>query len=72
MNTQMGSALPTEKLDKTNFASWEYKMHQYLFGQGYWSYVEGANESTQPRTCRPSSLGTSNELSALLSRIMRR
>ena len=35
MNTQMGSALPTEKLPMTNFASWEYKMHQYLVGQGY-------------------------------------
>ena len=44
MNTQMGSALPTEKLDRTNFASWEYKMHQYLVGQGYWSYIEGAHE----------------------------
>ena len=32
MNTQMGSALPSEKLDRNNFASWEYKMHQYLVG----------------------------------------
>ena len=39
----MWSALPTEKLDRNNFASWEYKMHQYLVGQGYWSYIEGAN-----------------------------
>ena len=45
MNTQMGSALPTEKLDRTNFAIWEYKMHQYLVGQGYWSYIEPAHES---------------------------
>ena len=30
MNTQMGSALPREKLDRNNFASWEYKMYQYL------------------------------------------
>ena len=43
MNTQMGSALPTEKLDRNNFASWEYKMHKYLVGQGYWSYIEGAH-----------------------------
>ena len=43
MNTQMGSALPSEKLDRNNFASWEYKMHQYLVGQGYWSYIEGAH-----------------------------
>ena len=39
----MGSALPSEKLDRNNFASWEYKMHQYLVGQGYWSYIEGAH-----------------------------
>ena len=44
MNNQMGTALPTEKLDRTNFASWEYKMHQYLVGQGYWSYIIGAHE----------------------------
>ena len=43
MNTEMGSALPTEKLDRNNFASWEYKMHQYLVRQGYWSYIEGAH-----------------------------
>ena len=41
----MGSALPSEKLDRNNFASWEYKMHQYLVGQGYWSYVKGAQEN---------------------------
>ena len=44
MNTQVGSALPTEKLDRTNFVSWEYKMHQYLVKQGYWSYIEEAHE----------------------------
>ena len=44
MNTQMGSTLPSEKLDRNNFASWEYKMHQYLVGQGYWSYIKGAHE----------------------------
>ena len=27
MNTQMGNSLPSEKLDRNNFASWEYKMH---------------------------------------------
>ena len=32
MDAQMGSALPSEKLDGNNFASWEYKMHQYLVG----------------------------------------
>ena len=45
MNTKMGSTLPTEKLDRKNFASWEYKMHQYIVGQGYLSYVEGAQEN---------------------------
>ena len=40
MNTLMGSALPTEKVDKNNLASWEYKMHQYLVRQGYWSYIQ--------------------------------
>ena len=39
----MGSALPREKLDRNNFASWEYKMHQYLVGKGYWSYIEGVH-----------------------------
>ena len=27
MNTQMGNSLPIEKLDRSKFASWEYKMH---------------------------------------------
>ena len=52
MNTQMGSALPSEKLDRTNFASWEYKMHQYLVGQGYWSYIEGVH-TDQPIETAP-------------------
>ena len=50
MNTQMGSALPSEKLDRNNFASWEYKMHQYLVGQGYWSYIKGAHEDQPVET----------------------
>ena len=37
-------SLPVEKLDRSNYASWSYKMHQYLLRHGYWSYVEGANE----------------------------
>ena len=28
-----------------NFASWEYKVHQYLVGEGYWTYIEGAHET---------------------------
>ena len=45
VNTHMGQPLPSEKLDRNNFASWEYKMHQYLDGQSNWSYIEGAQES---------------------------
>ena len=50
MNNQMGSALPTEKLDRTNYTSWEYKMHPYLIGQGYWSYIQGARENQPDST----------------------
>ena len=46
----MGSALPPEKLDRTNFTSWEYKMHQYLVEQGYWSYIQGAHEDQPDST----------------------
>ena len=48
----MASSLPTEKLDKTNYASWSYKMHQYLLGHSYWSYVEGANDAAPELTHR--------------------
>ena len=40
----MGISLPTEKIDKSNYESWSYKMHRYLLGHVYWSYVEGAND----------------------------
>ena len=40
----MASSLLTKKLDRSNYASWSYKMHQYLLGHGYWSYVDGAND----------------------------
>ena len=30
----MGNKLPTKKLDRHNYAYWEYKMHQYLIEQG--------------------------------------
>ena len=46
MDRGMASSLPTQKLDRTNYASWSYKMHQYLLGHGYWSYVDGANDAT--------------------------
>ena len=41
----MTRSLPVEKLDRSNYASWSYKMHQYLLGHGYWSYVDGANDT---------------------------
>ena len=40
----------TEKLDRSNYASWLYKMHQYLLGHGYWSYVDRANVATPDAT----------------------
>ena len=46
------SSLPTEKPDKRNYASWSYKMPQYLLGHGYWSYVDGANDATPESTHR--------------------
>ena len=48
----MGSSLPREKLDRSNYSSWEYKMHQYLVGQGYWTYIKGAHED-QPGLTTP-------------------
>jgi hypothetical protein len=50
MDRGVGSFLPAEKLDKTNYASWAYKMHQYLLGHGYWSYVDGANDTAPDPT----------------------
>ena len=48
----MGSSLPTKKLNRSNYASWSYKMHQYLLGHEYWSCVEGANDVTPDSTHR--------------------
>ena len=50
MDREMRSSLPTEKLDRRNYESWSYKMHQYLLGHGYWSYVEGDNDATPNST----------------------
>ena len=50
MNTQMGSSLPSEKLNRSNYSSWEYKMRQYLVSQGYWSYINGALENKPDNT----------------------
>ena len=52
MDRSMASSLPTEKLDRNNYASWSYKMHQYLLGHGYWSYVKGANDVAPESTHR--------------------
>ena len=41
-----------EKLDRNNYASWEYKMHQYLLEHGYWIYVDGANNEAPEPTYR--------------------
>ena len=48
----MASSLPMEKLDRNNYASWSYKMHQYLLGHGYRSYVDGANDTAPESTHR--------------------
>ena len=65
MNTKMGSAFPIDKLDKKKFASWEYKMHQYLVSQGYWSYVEGAHEN-QPNPAHADHPGWEQVASCIL------
>ena len=50
MDRGLASLLPIEKVDKNNYASWSYKMLQYLLRHGYWSYVEGANDTTPEST----------------------
>jgi hypothetical protein len=50
MDRGVGSFLSTEKLNRTNYASWSYKMHQYLLGHGYWSSAEGANDTAPDLT----------------------
>ena len=52
MDRGMASSLPTEKLDRSNYASWSYKMHQSLLGHGYCRYVDGANDATPESTHR--------------------
>ena len=52
MDRGMASLLPTEKLDRNNYASWSYKMHKYLLGHDYWSYVIGANDTAPKSTQR--------------------
>ena len=46
MDRGMASLLPTEKLDRSNYAPWLYKMHQYLLWHGQWSYFDGVSDTT--------------------------
>ena len=48
----MASLLPMKKLDRNNYVYWSYKMHQYLLGHCYWSYVVGANDTAPESTHR--------------------
>ena len=57
MDRGMASSLRKEKLNRSNYASWSYKMHQYLLGHGYWSYVEGANDAEPESTQRVVTIG---------------
>ena len=66
----MASSLPTEKLDRNNYASWSYKMHQYLLGHGYWSYIEGANHAAPESTQRFPGVGTIGEQDTVLFRVL--
>ena len=52
MDRGMASSLPTERLDRSKYASWSYKMHWYLLGHRYCSYVNGANDAAPEPTNR--------------------
>ena len=49
MNTQMGSSLPSKKLDWSNYSSWENKMNQFLVRQGHWSTTKPRRIAQQSR-----------------------
>ena len=70
MDRGMASSLPTKKLDRNNYVSWSYKMHQYLLGHGYWSYVDRENDTTPDSTQRIPGMGTVGEQSSLLLRVL--
>ena len=55
MDRGMASSLPTKKLDRNNYVSWLYKMHQYLLRHGYWNYVHKANDAALEATHKDSS-----------------
>ena len=69
MDRSIVSSLPTEKLDRTNYASWSHKMHQYLLGHGYRSYVDGVNDPAPESTQGLFGLGTSDKQGNVLLRI---
>ena len=46
MATKNGSQIVTEKLDKTDFLTWKFRMSNFLMGKGYWEYIEGNLEET--------------------------
>ena len=45
MDKEMGGAFPTDKLDRSNYASWDYNIHQFVLGHGYMSTIHGENET---------------------------
>ena len=60
MNTQMGSSLPSKKLDRSNYSSWEYKMTQYLVGKGIGA-TSTAHKKTNPKSQTPTTQRGSKE-----------
>ena len=46
MAAENGSQIVTEKLDKTDFLTWKFRMSNFLMGKGYWEYIEGNLEET--------------------------
>ena len=45
-------------------------MHQYLVGQGYWSYIEGAQETKLNPTRRMLNMGENNKSVVVLFGVM--
>ena len=50
MNVQIGNSLPNEKLDKTRFTSWVYKIKQILIQQVYLGYTDAKSSCNSPST----------------------
>ena len=47
MANDNGSQIVTEKLDKSNFPTWKFRITNFLLGKGYWEYIEGDVEEAQ-------------------------